>query len=340
MRNSLLNPISNVEKSDFERANLLRPSLIKDFIGQRNAIRNLMVFIDSAKQRDDAMDHVLFYGPPGLGKTTLARIIANELGVGFRSTSAPIITKTGDLASILTNVEERDVLFIDEIHRLNPTVEETLYSALEDFKLDIIIGEGPGAKSIKIDLPRFTMVGATTRTGLLTSPLRDRFGIPMRLQFYDESELAQIVMRNANVLGVGITEDGSMEIAKRSRGTPRISIRLLKRVHDFATVSGADSITREFVDKCLTSLEVNEYGLDAFDVVYLSCILNSYNGGPVGLDTLSAALQEEKDAIEDVVEPYLIQSGFLLRTRRGRILTDKAKIALGLNDVAGSKRPG
>lgn len=340
MRNSLLNPISNVEKSDFERANLLRPSLIKDFIGQRNAIRNLMVFIDSAKQRDDAMDHVLFYGPPGLGKTTLARIIANELGVGFRSTSAPIITKTGDLASILTNVEERDVLFIDEIHRLNPAVEETLYSALEDFKLDIIIGEGPGAKSIKIDLPRFTMVGATTRTGLLTSPLRDRFGIPMRLQFYDESELVQIVMRNANVLGVWITEDGSMEIAKRSRGTPRISIRLLKRVYDFATVSGADTITREFVDKCLTSLEVNEYGLDAFDVVYLSCILNSYNGGPVGLDTLSAALQEEKDAIEDVVEPYLIQSGFLLRTRRGRILTDKAKIALGLNDVAGLKRSG
>jgi len=308
----------------------LRPQRLADFVGQEQARKNLGVFIAAARSRKEALDHVLFVGPPGLGKTTLAQIVARELSVNFRATSGPVIAKAGDLAALLTNLEERDVLFIDEIHRLNPAVEEILYPAMEDFQLDLIIGEGPAARSVKIDLARFTLVGATTRAGLLTNPLRDRFGIPIRLNFYTVAELEQIVNRGARVLGVGLSADGANEIARRARGTPRIAGRLLRRVRDFAAVAGSTSIDRELADKALGALEVDAAGLDAMDRRYLSTIAVNYGGGPVGVETLAAALSEPRDAIEDIIEPYLIQCGFLQRTPRGRLLTAQAFRHLGL----------
>ncbi len=308
----------------------LRPQRLADFIGQEQARKNLGVFIAAARARKEALDHVLFVGPPGLGKTTLAQIVARELSVNFRSTSGPVIAKAGDLAALLTNLEDRDVLFIDEIHRLNPAVEEILYPAMEDFQLDLIIGAGPAARSVKIDLAKFTLVGATTRAGLLTNPLRDRFGIPIRLNFYSEAELEEIVNRGARVLDVGLTADGANEIARRARGTPRIAGRLLRRVRDFASVAGAASIDRAVADKALAALEVDAAGLDAMDRRYLSTIAVNYAGGPVGVETLAAALSEPRDAIEDIIEPYLIQCGFLQRTPRGRLITAHAFRHLGL----------
>ena len=312
----------------------LRPQRLSEFIGQEQARANLGVFIEAARARQEALDHVLFVGPPGLGKTTLAQIIARELGVNFRATSGPVIAKAGDLAALLTNLEERDVLFIDEIHRLNPAVEEILYPAMEDFQLDLIIGEGPAARSVKIDLARFTLVGATTRAGLLTNPLRDRFGIPVRLNFYAEAELEQIVSRGARVLGVGMTPDGANEIARRSRGTPRIAGRLLRRVRDFAHVARADRIDRALADRALSELEVDAMGLDAMDRRYLSTIAEHYGGGPVGVETLAAALSEPRDAIEEIIEPFLIQRGLLQRTPRGRLITAHAFRHLGLAEPA------
>src|SRR6201994_3390339 len=308
----------------------VRPQRLADFAGQEAARKNLSVFIQSAKSRGEALDHVLFVGPPGLGKTTLAQIVARELGVNFHSTSGPVIAKAGDLAAQLTNLEERDVLFIDEIHRLNPAVEEILYPAMEDFQLDLIIGEGPAARSVKIDLAKFTLVGATTRAGLLTNPLRDRFGIPVRLNFYTVEELEKIVTRGARVLNVGITPDGANEIARRARGTPRIAGRLLRRVRDFAAVDGAAQIDRRIADSALSALEVDAAGLDAMDRRYLSTIALNYGGGPVGVETIAAALSEPRDAIEDIIEPYLIQKGFIQRTPRGRLLTSHAFRHLGL----------
>jgi Holliday junction DNA helicase RuvB len=308
----------------------LRPQRLADFVGQEQARKNLSVFIEAARARHEALDHVLFVGPPGLGKTTLAQIVARELGVNFRATSGPVIAKAGDLAALLTNLEERDVLFIDEIHRLNPAVEEVLYPAMEDFQLDLIIGEGPAARSVKLDLQKFTLVGATTRAGLLTNPLRDRFGIPVRLNFYSVAELEQIVNRGARVLGMKVTADGSNEIARRARGTPRIAGRLLRRVRDFASVAGAAAVDRAVADKALAALEVDAAGLDAMDRRYLSTIAVSYGGGPVGVDTMAAALSEPRDAIEDIIEPYLIQCGFLQRTPRGRLITSHAFKHLGL----------
>ena len=308
----------------------LRPKGLDEFIGQAEARSNLKVFIQSAQQRGEAMDHTLFYGPPGLGKTTLAQIIARELGVNFRMTSGPVLAKAGDLAAILTNLEPRDVLFIDEIHRLNPVVEEILYPALEDFELDLVIGEGPAARTVRIELQPFTLVGATTRLGLLTTPLRDRFGIPTRLQFYTFSELHQIVTRNAQLLGVPTDEAGAEEIAKRARGTPRIAGRLLRRVLDFAIVEGNGRITQEIADHALTRLAVDHVGLDGADRRYLKLIADNYAGGPVGIETLSAALSESRDAIEEVIEPFLLQKGLIQRTPRGRILTQKAWLHLGL----------
>ncbi len=295
----------------------LRPQRLSEFIGQEQARKNLAIFIEAARGRREALDHVLFVGPPGLGKTTLAQIVARELGVGFRATSGPVIAKAGDLAALLTNLEDRDVLFIDEIHRLNPAVEEILYPAMEDFQLDLIIGEGPAARSVKIDLAKFTLVGATTRAGLLTNPLRDRFGIPVRLNFYSVTELEEIVNRGARVLGIGMTADGANEIARRARGTPRIAGRLLRRVRDFASVAGAPAIDRAVADKALAALEVDAAGLDDMDRRYLKTIAMNYGGGPVGVETLAAALSEPRDAIEDIIEPYLIQCGFLQRTPGG-----------------------
>ena len=312
----------------------LRPQRLSEFIGQEKARANLGVFIEAARARKEALDHVLFVGPPGLGKTTLAQIVARELGVNFRATSGPVIAKAGDLAALVTNLEPRDVLFIDEIHRLNPAVEEVLYPAMEDFQLDLIIGEGPAARSVKIDLAPFTLVGATTRAGLLTNPLRDRFGIPVRLNFYSEAELEQIVNRGARVLGIGITADGANEIARRARGTPRIAGRLLRRVRDFAHVDGAKSIDRKVADRALRELDVDALGLDAMDRRYLSTIALSYGGGPVGVDTMAAALSEPRDAIEDIIEPFLIQKGFIQRTPRGRLLTAHAFKHLGLPEPA------
>jgi Holliday junction DNA helicase RuvB len=312
----------------------LRPLRLSEFIGQEQARKNLSVFIEAAKARHEALDHVLFVGPPGLGKTTLAQIVSRELGVGFRATSGPVIAKAGDLAALLTNLEERDVLFIDEIHRLNPAVEEILYPAMEDFQLDLIIGEGPAARSVKIDLAKFTLVGATTRAGLLTNPLRDRFGIPVRLNFYTVAELELIVNRGARVLNIGMTPDGANEIARRARGTPRIAGRLLRRVRDFASVAGAAAIDRAVADKALGALEVDSAGLDAMDRRYLSTIALNYGGGPVGVETLAAALSEPRDAIEDIIEPYLIQCGLLQRTPRGRLMTGKAFKHLGLAEPA------
>jgi Holliday junction DNA helicase RuvB len=322
--------LSPVPRDDDASDASLRPQRLADFVGQAKARANLKVFIEAARARGEALDHVLFVGPPGLGKTTLAQIVARELGVNFRATSGPVIVKAGDLAALLTNLEDRDVLFIDEIHRLNPAVEEILYPAMEDYQLDLIIGEGPAARSVKIDLARFTLVGATTRLGLLTTPLRDRFGIPVRLDFYTEAELELIVRRGARILGAPITDSGAKEIARRSRGTPRVAGRLLRRVRDFAAVEGNDQITSEIADKALLALEVDARGLDALDRRYLSMIAENFGGGPVGIETISAALSEPRDAIEDIVEPYLIQQGFVQRTPRGRLLTPKSFAHLGL----------
>ena len=310
----------------------LRPQRLGEFIGQEQARANLGIFIEAARTRKEALDHVLLVGPPGLGKTTLAQILARELGVNFRSTSGPVIAKAGDLAALLTNLEERDVLFIDEIHRLNPAIEEILYPAMEDFQLDLIIGQGPAARSVKIDLAKFTLVGATTRAGLLTNPLRDRFGIPIRLNFYTEAELELIVNRGARVLGIGMTPDGGNEIARRARGTPRIAGRLLRRVRDFALVGKATAIDREVADRALLALEVDATGLDAMDRRYLTTIAVNYGGGPVGIETIAAALSEPRDAIEEIIEPFLIQRGFIQRTPRGRLLTPQAFQHLGLTE--------
>lgn len=313
---------------DLDRA--LRPQVLADFVGQADARSNLKVFIESAKIRGEAMDHTLFHGPPGLGKTTLAQIMARELGVGFRMTSGPVLAKPGDLAAILTNLEVNDVLFIDEIHRLSPIVEEVLYPAMEDFALDLVIGEGPAARTVRIDLQPFTLVGATTRLGLLTTPLRDRFGIPTRLQFYTEDELDLIVARGARLLGIETEPEGSREIAKRARGTPRIAGRLLRRVVDFVTVEGDGRLTREIADRSLTRLGVDSIGLDGADRRYLGLMAEHYGGGPVGVETMAAALSEARDAIEEVIEPYLLQQGLIQRTPRGRMLAARAWRHLGL----------
>jgi Holliday junction DNA helicase RuvB len=309
----------------------LRPSHLDDFIGQRAVRENLRVFVEAARKRGDALDHVLFFGPPGLGKTTLAQIVAREMGVGFRATSGPVIARAGDLAAILTNLQPRDVLFIDEIHRLSPAVEEVLYPAMEDFHLDLIIGEGPAARSVRIDLPPFTLVGATTRSGLITTPLRERFGIPLRLQFYEPDELELIVSRGARVLGMKLTTDGAAEIARRSRGTPRVAGRLLRRVRDFAAVAGVDTVAAVQADSALRRMDVDERGLDAMDRRYMRCIADNYGGGPVGVETMAAALSEQRDVLEEVIEPYLIQQGLVQRTPRGRVLTRGGFGYLGLD---------
>ena len=316
------------QPEDADRA--LRPQALEEFIGQEEARANLRVFIESAKMRGEAMDHTLFHGPPGLGKTTLAQIMAKELGVNFRMTSGPVLARAGDLAAILTNLEARDVLFIDEIHRLNPVVEEVLYPALEDFELDLVIGEGPAARTVRIELQPFTLVGATTRLGLLTTPLRDRFGIPTRLQFYTIDELNEIVVRGARLMGVPAEPEGTREIAKRARGTPRVAGRLLRRVVDFAIVEGDGRLTPEVADGALTRLGVDHLGLDGADRRYLTLIAENYAGGPVGVETLSAALSESRDAIEEVIEPFLLQQGLIQRTPRGRMLASKAWAHLGL----------
>jgi len=321
------------QPEDADRA--LRPQTLDAFIGQRDARANLSVFIESARRRGEAMDHTLFHGPPGLGKTTLAQIMARELGVNFRMTSGPVLAKAGDLAAILTNLEARDVLFIDEIHRLNPAVEEVLYPALEDFELDLVIGEGPAARTVRIELQPFTLVGATTRMGLLTTPLRDRFGIPTRLEFYSEDELDEIVSRGARLLGAPASSEGAREIARRARGTPRIAGRLLRRVVDFAIVEGDGTVTQQIADRALTRLGVDHLGLDNADRRYLRLIAESYGGGPVGIETLSAALSESRDSLEDVIEPYLLQKGLIQRTPRGRMLAQAAWAHLGLDPPKG-----
>ncbi|HEX6978716.1 MAG TPA: Holliday junction branch migration DNA helicase RuvB [Alphaproteobacteria bacterium] len=326
---------ASAEGDEFERH--LRPQQLDDFIGQARARENLQVFIQAAKARGEALDHVLLHGPPGLGKTTLAQIVARELGVNFKATSGPVIAKAGDLAALLTNLEARDVLFIDEIHRLNPAVEEILYPAMEDFQLDLIIGEGPSARSVRIDLPPFTLVGATTRSGLLTTPLRERFGIPLRLNFYEVEELELIVRRGARVLDMNLDASGAREIARRSRGTPRVAGRLLRRVRDFAAVAKAEVVDAAKADAALQRLEVDARGLDAMDRRYLSLIARDFAGGPVGVETIAAALSEPRDALEDVIEPYLIQQGFLQRTPRGRLLTGQAFAHLGLDMPAGAQ---
>jgi Holliday junction DNA helicase RuvB len=320
VNNQNLNPLK-LEDENHEIS--LRPSFLGDFIGQTKLKENLEIFLNSAKSRNDTLDHTLFYGPPGLGKTTLAQIIAREMAVGFKSTSGPVISKSGDLAAILTNLQSGDVLFIDEIHRLNKNVEEVLYSAMEDFKLDIIIGEGPSARAIKIDLPKFTLVGATTKLGSIANPLKDRFGIPLRINFYDINELKQIIERDSKILNINIENLASTEIAKRARGTPRIAIRLLKRVRDFAINSNATTIDQKIADFALTQLEIDQNGLDILDHRYLKFIAQNYRGGPVGVETIASAISEEKDTVEDSIEPYLIQQGFIEKTPRGRVITEK-----------------
>jgi Holliday junction DNA helicase RuvB len=309
----------------------IRPTALSDFTGQPQVIENLDIFIRAAKKRGEALDHVLLYGPPGLGKTTLAHIVSREMGVNFRATSGPLLTKAGDLAAILTNLQANDVLFIDEIHRLNSAVEEVLYPAMEDFKLDLIIGEGPSARTVRIDLPPFTLVGATTRIGLLTGPLRDRFGIPLKLNFYDVAELKKVVSRAAALFNVNLAADGANEIARRARGTPRIAVRLLKRVRDFAHANSEDTITAKMADATLKRLDVDALGLDASDRRYLNFIAEHYEGGPVGIETIAAALSEARDSLEETIEPFLLQLGFIQRTPRGRMLTATAYTHLGLN---------
>lgn len=315
----------------------LRPNLLSEFVGQEHIKSNLSIFIKAAQNRKESLDHTLFYGPPGLGKTSLANIISKEMGVNFRATSGPTLSKAADLAAILTNLQKNDVLFIDEIHRLNTNIEEILYPAMEDFFLDIIIGEGPSARSVRIDLPKFTLIGATTRLGLISNPLRDRFGIPLRLKFYTVDELIMVINRGASLINVAITQDGANEIARRSRGTPRIALRLLKRVRDFASVENKDTIDAKISDKALCCLEVDQMGLDSNDHRYLKFIANNYDGGPVGVETIAAALSEQKDAIEDAIEPFLIQVGLLQRTPRGRMLTRSALEYLGINSSSNSE---
>ncbi|BCA79184.1 Holliday junction branch migration DNA helicase RuvB [Desulfuromonas sp. AOP6] len=322
MTERIITPDLAEDDQNFESS--LRPRTLREYIGQAKAKENLQIFIDAARQRGESLDHVLFFGPPGLGKTTLANIIANEMGVSLKSTSGPVIEKSGDLAAILTNLEAGDVLFIDEIHRLSPVVEEVLYPAMEDYQLDIIIGQGPSARTIKLDLPRFTLVGATTRAGLLSSPLRDRFGVISRLEFYSDEELATIVRRSAEILNIPTEKDGALEIARRSRGTPRIANRLLRRVRDFAQVKGDGVITRDIADSALGRLEVDRMGFDNMDRRILLTIIDKFAGGPVGLETLAAIVGEEKDTIEDVIEPFLLQQGYLNRTPRGRMATPLA----------------
>ncbi len=309
----------------------IRPTILNDFIGQQALRENLVVYINAAKKREEALDHVLLHGPPGLGKTTLAQIIAREMGVGFKTTSGPVIAKAGDLAAILTNLQSNDVLFIDEIHRLSPAIEEVLYTAIEDFKLDVMIGEGPAARSIRLDLPKFTLIGATTRSGLLTQPLRERFGIPLRLQFYSHPELAEIILRAAKILDVSIDSDAALEISSRCRGTPRIAGRLLRRIRDFAMIYTNNHIDVKTANQTLTRLEVDNKGLDQQDLQYLQAMAKHYNGGPVGVETLAAYLAEQTDTIEEVVEPYLIQLGLIQRTSRGRVLTSTGYKHLGLS---------
>lgn len=332
---TVIDPVS--QANDNDRA--LRPKKLDDFIGQTGLKANLAVFIESARRRNDTMDHTLFYGPPGLGKTTLAQIISSELGVNFRMTSGPVLAKAGDLAAILTNLEEKDVLFIDEIHRMNSAVEEVLYPALEDFELDLVIGEGPAARTVRIELQPFTLVGATTRLGLLTTPLRDRFGIPIRLEFYSVEELLEIVLRASKFMEIQTEHSGGLEIAKRSRGTPRIANRLLRRVADFAVVDGNGTITKEIADSSLSRIGVDIAGLDNADRKYLKIIAENYAGGPVGAETISAAMSEARDAIEEVIEPYLLQQGFLKRTSRGRVITEKAWLHLGIEPIQNNSQP-
>ena len=327
LKNQNLNP----QKQETERNdNVLRPNYLRDFLGQEKLKENLEIFIRAAKKRGDVLDHTLFFGPPGLGKTTLAQIVAHEMGVGFKGTAGPVISKSGDLAALLTNLQQGDVFFIDEIHRLNKNVEEVLYSAMEDFKLDIIIGEGVAARAIKIDLPKFTLIGATTRVGLIANPLKDRFGIPLRINFYEPRELEQIIIRDAKILEIAIEKSAAAEIAKRSRGTPRIAIRLLKRVRDFASEKSENTISQITADYALKCLEIDSAGLDASDYRYLKFIAQNYRGGPVGIETIAAAIGEERDTVEDTIEPYLIQQGFVEKTPRGRVLTETAIKHLGV----------
>lgn len=328
----MINPDLDPTKKEEEKSgeNILRPTFLGDFLGQEKLKENLSIFIEAAKSRSDALDHTLFFGPPGLGKTTLAQIISHEMGVGFKGTAGPVISKSGDLAAVLTNLQEGDILFIDEIHRLNKNVEEVLYAAMEDFKLDIIIGEGPAARAIKIDLPKFTLVGATTRVGLIANPLKDRFGIPLRINFYTPAELEKIVIRDAQILGIEIDQKAAQEVASRSRGTPRIAIRLLKRVRDFASHAGEKVISQKTADYALKRLEIDVAGLDSGDYRYLKFIAENYRGGPVGIETIAAAIGEERDTVEDTIEPYLIQQGFVEKTPRGRVLTETAIKHLGL----------